>query len=213
MCGPRPSCKRPLALYGRGPGMPGPYMHTKQPPGFSPNPGGFVDKILCGVALCLLDFLLRVGGGLLWRRPSRQQPAPAGGAWRRGSRPACPRSSGSSCQGKRAADGGYQGGRARRRSASRAGQPHGLSARCASRRRSRGPAAWPGPAAASARPESCRRSWRRCPARWSACRWSSAAWRAARQFRAGTCSGQWPRRWRPQRPQQTKPTAQRPRSA
>ena len=24
--------------------MPGPYMNTKQPPGFSTNPGGFVDK-------------------------------------------------------------------------------------------------------------------------------------------------------------------------
>ena len=39
--------------------MPGPYIHTKQPPGFSTNPGGFVDKLLR-----LLDFLLRVGGGL-----------------------------------------------------------------------------------------------------------------------------------------------------
>ena len=39
--------------------MPGPCIHTKQPPGFSTNPGGFVDKILG-----LLDFLLRVGGGL-----------------------------------------------------------------------------------------------------------------------------------------------------
>ena len=166
--------------------MPGPYIHTKQPPGFSTNPGGFVDKILRP-----LDFLLR---------GSSQLPQAEHGGAGRGQR-------------VRVADGGYQGGRARRQSASRAGQPHGSSARRAARRRSRGPPAWPGPAAASARPESCRRSWRRCPARWSACRWSRAAWRAARQFRAGTCSGQWPRRWRPQRPQQTKPTAQRPRSA
>ena len=36
--------------------MPGPYMHTKQPPGFSTNPGGFVDKILCGVAYAFLIF-------------------------------------------------------------------------------------------------------------------------------------------------------------
>ena len=55
MCGPRPSCKRPLALHGRA-GMPGPYIHTKQPPGFSTNPGGFVDKILCGVAYAFLIF-------------------------------------------------------------------------------------------------------------------------------------------------------------
>ena len=36
--------------------MPSPYIHTKQPPGFSTNPGGFVDKILCGVAYAFLIF-------------------------------------------------------------------------------------------------------------------------------------------------------------
>ena len=30
MCGPRPSCKRPLALHGRA-GMPGPYIQNSRP--------------------------------------------------------------------------------------------------------------------------------------------------------------------------------------
>ena len=55
MCGPRLSASTRLP-YTAGPGMPGPYMHTKQPPGFSTNPGGFVDKILCGVAYAFLIF-------------------------------------------------------------------------------------------------------------------------------------------------------------
>lgn len=33
MCGPRPSCKRPLALHGRA-GMPGPYYIQNSRPGF-----------------------------------------------------------------------------------------------------------------------------------------------------------------------------------
>ena len=60
--------------------MPGPCIHTKQPPGFSTNPGGFVDKILG-----LLDFLLRVGGGLsggVLRGSSQIPQAEHGGAGR-----------------------------------------------------------------------------------------------------------------------------------
>ena len=60
--------------------MPGPCIHTKQPPGFSTNPGGFVDKIFR-----LLDFLLRVGGGLsggVLRGSSQLPQAEHGGAGR-----------------------------------------------------------------------------------------------------------------------------------
>ena len=46
----------PVSLIRQGRVCPAPCIHTKQPPGFSTNPGGFVDKILCGVAYAFLIF-------------------------------------------------------------------------------------------------------------------------------------------------------------
>ena len=163
----------PVSLTRRAGARPPTYTY-KQPPGFSQTWAALLIKYYA-----FFDFLSLSRSCQIRRRSMAARVA------------SVPRSSGSSCQGRRAADGGTKvvvlGGGQRffsRRAAARI-----VSSARSTSAFSR-PPAWLWPATASVRPESCRRSWRRCPARvvsLSLVKRSSGAQLV--NFSAGTCSG------------------------